>query len=180
MQIEVKVIEKIGLNVGCGHEPEPGWVNVDLRALPGSVDIQAHIIWMPFGDRQFQWIKADSVLEHLRDPRPAIGELARLIQVDGVVEIRVPALGTNAAGLDPTHQYLADLKHWVELMDEQFHELCVSCVGVRWRYHKLLVLIQYFLIRVFSMHEFGQCWVIRAKKPRTEFKPIIPKRWWLD
>lgn len=174
------MIQEIGLNVGSGCEPEPGWVNVDLRALSGYVDIQAHIMRLPFGDQQFQWIKADSVLEHLNDPRPAIKELARLVRKGGTVEVRIPALGTNAAHLDPTHKYLADLKHWVELMEEQFSDVAVTSVGVRMRYHKILVLLQHFMIRILGFHELGQCWVIRAGNPRKTCVRIIPNRWWID
>jgi hypothetical protein len=180
LDIEAKVRQKIGLNVGSGHEPQPGWVNVDLRAINGFVDIKASACQLPFRNRQFQWIKADSVLEHLPDPRPAIGELSRLIELDGVVEIRIPALGTNAAHLDPTHKYLADLKHWVELIEEQFLDVNVKSVGVRWRYHQSLVLLQYFMIRILGFHELGQCWVSRAGKPREQSIRIIPKRWWID
>lgn len=174
------VDQKMGLNVGSGFEARAGWVNVDLRGLAGVVDVKADIRRLPFADQQFQWILAESVLEHLDDPRPAIFELRRLLRSDGKVEVRIPALGTNAAHLDPTHKYLADLKHWVDLMREQFQYVDAGSIGVRWRYHTLLVAIQYFLIKGLGFHELGQCWVLIAKLPREMPMKLIPERWWLD
>lgn len=168
------------LNIGSGKEPKIGYVNVDLRRLPGLVDVVADICHLPFEDSVFDMVLADSVLEHLPDPRVAITELHRVIKEIGSVEVRVPALGTNAAHLDPTHRYLADLKHWEELLSEAFVEVSISSVGVRWRAHRSLVLLQYLLIRIFGWHELGQCWIISARKPRQKLMKIIPQRWWLD
>ena len=102
------------LNLGCGTEPKPGWTNVDCRQIPGATDLVADIRRLPFADNVFDQIVSENVLEHIDDPRPAIAELARVLKSSSKsrVVVRVPALGSNAAHLDPTHRYLADLKHW--------------------------------------------------------------------
>lgn len=168
------------LNLGCGTQTLAGYVNVDRRALPGRVDIQADVLRLPFRDGMFDAIVADSVFEHLDDPRPAIAEAARVASSDGLLTVRVPALGSNAAHLDPTHRYLADLKHWSDLLRERFRLVRYGSVGVRWRAHMGLVAIQRACIVLFGWHELGQCWVLTAREPRAGFEPIVPPRWWLD
>lgn len=171
---------ELKLNVGCGAEPSDAWINVDMRPLAGAVDVQGDINRLPFADGVFHFILADSVLEHLRDPRLAIGELRRVLGPAGSVHIRVPALGSMAAHLDPTHRYLADLHHWVQLLDEQFEHVRVRSVGVRYRHHRSLVAIQYLFIKLFGWHELGQCWELTASRPLVEPVSKIPRRWWLD
>ena len=168
------------LNIGCGAEPRDGWINVDVRPVAGAVQIQADIRHLPFGDGVFEYILAESVLEHLNDPKTAISELWRLVRNGGAIEVRVPALGAMAAHLDPTHKYLADLHHWVGLLEERFEHVRVGSVGVRYRHHKSLVAIQYLMIKLFGWHELAQCWILTASKPRAVAINKIPKRWWLD
>lgn len=173
-------ITSLKLNIGSGKEPKTGYINVDLRKMPGLVDVAADICRLPFPDSVFDAILADSVLEHLPNPRVAIEELHRVVKEDGVIEVRVPALGTNAAHLDPTHKYLADMKHWKELLNEAFTDVSVNSVGVRWRTHRLLVLFQRLLICILGWHDLGQCWILKAGKPRKKLIEIVPARWWLD
>lgn len=170
------------LNLGCGKEPKPGWTNVDLRLIPGATDLVADIRRLPFADNLFDQIFAENVLEHVDDPRPAIAELARILKSTSGsrVVVRVPALGSNAAHLDPTHRYLADLKHWQDLMLERFNQVNITSVGVRWRTSLSLVFIQRILISMLGWHDLAQCWVLTARHPRSNFKKMIYDRWWLD
>lgn len=172
--------EPLKLNIGSGPEPKPGWINSDLHDFGGLVDLKADIRRLPFNSEVFTQILAESVLEHLNDPRPALAELARLLHPSGQIEIRVPALGTNAAHLDPTHRYLADLKHWQELMLEHFEWVKVRSIGVRWRQSRSLVLVQRLLISIMGWHDLAQCWILIGRMPRKQPVRIIPSRWWLD
>lgn len=168
------------LNLGSGSGTLAGYVHVDRRKLPGCVDIQADALRLPFAAGSFDEILAESVFEHLADPRPAIAEAARVLQPTGTLVVRVPALGSCAAHLDPTHRYLADLKHWINLLSERFESVRVGSVGVRWRASRSLVAIQRICITLLGWHDLGQCWVLTASRPRSRFEPIIPPRWWLD
>lgn len=168
------------LNLGSGDEPLPGYLNVDRRALPGRTDIQADVRRLPFPASIFDEIVADSVFEHLPDPCPAIAEAARCLTPRGRLKARVPALGTAAAHLDPTHRYLADLKHWTDLLSEKFQQVRARSVGVRWRAHRSLVVLQRALILFFGWHELGQCWDLTATIPRRRMEKKIPPRWWLN
>ncbi|SEB00358.1 hypothetical protein [Variovorax sp. YR216] len=51
------------LNLGCGHVPLDGYLNVDRRALPG-VDLVAEIDNLPFQDGEISEIHSAHVLEH--------------------------------------------------------------------------------------------------------------------
>jgi SAM-dependent methyltransferase len=171
----------VRLNLGSGADTRrPGSINVDCRNIPGCVDIQADVLRLPFADRSFDEIIAESVFEHLDDPRQAIAECARLMRDTGTLIVRVPSLGTCAAHLDPTHRYLADLKHWIDLLGERFGVVKVSSVGVRWRASPTLVFVQRFCISILGWHDLGQCWILTAKRPRQEFVPLVAQRWWLD
>lgn len=171
---------KPSLNIGCGSEPKPGCINADISARGGLIDLKADIRRLPFGPAIFSQIHADSVLEHLQDPRVALAELARTLAREGRLEIRVPALGSHAAHLDPTHCYLADLKHWQELMQEHFTRVRTWSVGVRWRQSPSLVLAQRILIKLLGWHDLAQCWILSGQQPRVIPLNLIPCRWWLD
>lgn len=54
---------RISLNVGCGHIPEPGYLNVDRRALPG-VDIVAEADDLPFEPASVREIRSSHLVEH--------------------------------------------------------------------------------------------------------------------
>lgn len=51
------------LNLGSGHKPIPGYINVDMRDLPG-VDVVAELDKLPFGDNEIDEIFSSHVLEH--------------------------------------------------------------------------------------------------------------------
>jgi SAM-dependent methyltransferase len=79
------------LNLGCGLNPKPGYVNVDQT--PGTrVDVVHDLEQFPwpFEDDRFEQIDLDHVLEHLSDARPVMAELYRILRPGGTVYIRVP------------------------------------------------------------------------------------------
>jgi predicted SAM-dependent methyltransferase len=55
--------ETTRLNLGCGHLPLEGYVNVDMRKLPG-VDVVAPLDAMPFESQSVDEIFSAHVLEH--------------------------------------------------------------------------------------------------------------------
>ncbi|CAK7071218.1 MAG: hypothetical protein DELT_01894 [Desulfovibrio sp.] len=54
---------KVLVNVGCGHKPLSGYLNVDKRGLPG-VDIVADAVELPFGRGTVSEIYAAHLVEH--------------------------------------------------------------------------------------------------------------------
>ena len=61
----------VRLNLGCGHIPMEGYVNVDGRPLPG-VDVVADVRSLPFGEAEVDEIYSAHLLEHF-----PLEELAR-------------------------------------------------------------------------------------------------------
>lgn len=103
--VPLMVPESRRLNVGCGHDIRPGWVNLDVAALPG-VDVVHSLDAMPwpFPAGHFQEIIMINVLEHLADTIRAMEELHRISAPGARLTIRVPFWNSPAAASDPTHK----------------------------------------------------------------------------
>ncbi|MBO0729251.1 MAG: hypothetical protein J2P57_08320 [Acidimicrobiaceae bacterium] len=79
------------LNLGCGHIPMDGYVNVDGRALPG-VDVVAEVGSLPIDPGEVAEIRSSHLLEHF--PRWQLDQLLRywidLLQPGGLFVAVVP------------------------------------------------------------------------------------------
>ena len=83
------------LNVGCGtvrrFESVPSrYLATDLRHLP-SVDFVADTTALPVGDGTVDAVVALELIEHVPDPRAALGELRRTVKAGGLVFVSVPS-----------------------------------------------------------------------------------------
>lgn len=95
----------VRLNLGCGADVRPGWVNVDRAVQPGvevvtDFDHEPHL---PFTDGQVGYSEGSHVIEHLRDPLPFMAELWRVTRSGGHVVFRCPYGSSDDADEDPTH-----------------------------------------------------------------------------
>jgi predicted SAM-dependent methyltransferase len=80
------------LNLGCGHKPTDGFLNVDLRPLPG-VDLVANIERLPLRAGCAQEILAAHVLEHFpkeRIIRRILPHWRSVLQEGGTISVVVP------------------------------------------------------------------------------------------
>ena len=93
-----------GLNVGCGHDVWPGWVNTDVADLPG-VDVVCALgeDKLPYPDGHFDVIVARDVLEHV-DLIPALAELHRVLGDGGRLIISTVHFTSRNLWIDPTHR----------------------------------------------------------------------------
>lgn len=166
------------LNVGCGHEVLPGFVNLDVRPVAGLA-VRADALRLPFADASAQVIHAGSLLEHFSNPCLVLDELHRVLHPSGRLIVRVPALGTNSAHLDPTHRFLADLTQWRSILLGYCDRVRLGSVGVRYRSNPLLVALQRALIVSLGFHDLAQCWILTGSRkrptPRHTFHP-----WWSE
>ncbi|NBI47544.1 class I SAM-dependent methyltransferase [Burkholderia sp. ISTR5] len=62
-KLELARRDGIRLNLGCGHIPLDGYLNVDRRALPG-VDVVSEVNGLPFGKGELAEIFSAHLLEH--------------------------------------------------------------------------------------------------------------------
>ena len=82
------------VNVGCGNEPFPGWINLDLD--PG---VRADIQWdvtdgLPFPDDSCAFLYSEHFLEHIPVQQGVqfLTECRRSLQPGGVVRIGMPCV----------------------------------------------------------------------------------------
>jgi SAM-dependent methyltransferase len=95
------------LNLGCGRNIIPGWVNVDWMALPG-VDVVANLndcatTPLPFADDSVDELALSHVIEHLPNALPLMQELHRIAKPGAKAIIRTPYGSSDDAWEDPTH-----------------------------------------------------------------------------
>jgi SAM-dependent methyltransferase len=93
-----------GLNLGCGTDIRPGFINLDKFALPG-VDIVYDIALFPypFSSNAFSTILLINVLEHLPDTIKVMEELHRICKHGALLTIRVPYWSSILNATDITH-----------------------------------------------------------------------------
>ena len=100
-----KVINK--LNVGCGRNIVPDWLNLDCAKLPG-VDLVADLDLcettpLPLEDESVDEFLLSHVIEHVKKPLPLMQELYRIATPDAIALFRVPYGSSDDAFEDPTH-----------------------------------------------------------------------------
>lgn len=95
------------LNLGCGRDIRPGWVNVDSHAGDG-VDLVVDLDRpggpvFPQLDNSVDHSEGSHVIEHLHRPLPMMAELWRVTKPCGTAEFRCPYGSSDDADEDPTH-----------------------------------------------------------------------------
>ena len=83
-------VSDLKVNLGCGTDIRPGWINLDKARLPG-VDIVHDLAVgaLPFSSESCSEILCQDVLEHI-NYIPALREIHRILRPGGVAHIRVP------------------------------------------------------------------------------------------
>jgi SAM-dependent methyltransferase len=95
------------INVGCGRNVMPNWINLDSFPLAG-VDIVADLETcacspLPLADNSADEFLLSHVLEHIRNVLPMMQELHRIAAPDAKMTVRVPYGSSDDAFEDPTH-----------------------------------------------------------------------------
>ena len=80
------------VNLGCGHRPAPGWVNVDIARGPDVQVVCDLAAGLPFADSSCAAVFSEHVIEHL--PREAAARLLRechrVLEPGGVLRVSTP------------------------------------------------------------------------------------------
>lgn len=92
------------LNLGCGTDIRPGYVNLDAANLPG-VDVVHDLseLPLPFEDESFTEVNCKDILEHL-DYVPLLREIHRVLRASGRLVVEAPHFTSPAVYIDPTHR----------------------------------------------------------------------------
>ena len=80
------------LNLGCGPNPKPGWVNIDLWHPAADLTLDLREPW-PFPDQSVTYIYSEHVLEHFefhREIPHVLGESVRVLCPGGIFDVGVP------------------------------------------------------------------------------------------
>jgi SAM-dependent methyltransferase len=92
------------LYIGGAGRRVPGYVNLDLFALPG-VDVAADAEALPFHAALFARVECDAVLEHVNDPVRVMAELVRVLAPGGYLHLVMPFC-------HPFHEYPRDFRRF--------------------------------------------------------------------
>lgn len=104
----------VRLNIGCGHIPIDGYVNVDMRELPG-VDVVAPVDQLPFDDGVLDELYSAHLLEHF-----PLEELRRRLLPYWIEKLRP---GGTLRAVVPDAQAMIDRYGAGEIPYEQFREV---------------------------------------------------------
>lgn len=108
------------LNIGCGGNRIPGWLNADCSPPPRATFVDA-TERLPFNDAQFEAILCEHMIEHIAKSAAIdlLGEMRRTLRPGGVVRIVTPDLAwfsrriIEPASLDaPDEAYRSFLNTW--------------------------------------------------------------------
>jgi len=97
--------EVIKLNLGCGSDHRPGYINVDSSPIvkPDRVCDLGKLPW-PFPDNYADEIVMWDSLEHLSDPHNNILEVHRILKPGGIFACHVPYAKSDGAFQAPEHK----------------------------------------------------------------------------
>jgi SAM-dependent methyltransferase len=100
------------VNIGCGGNPTPGWINLDVASYPGVYfwDCRSGL---PFADGAATAIYSEHFFEHLdfeTEARPFLQECLRCLQPQGVLRLVMPDAGAYLRAYSGPWQPLADMR----------------------------------------------------------------------
>lgn len=168
----------VRVDLGCGGAKEPGFIGIDNRKTP-VVDIVADARKIPLKDNSVDYLRTHCLLEHFENPSQVIDEVHRILKTDGILEARLPNIGTYSAHLDITHKFLADLSIWKSIFKGYFSSVKVIPLGTKYRDSKMLQVINWFLVSVFGFKELAQGWDFICSE-KLEDPKMKYSGWWLE
>ena len=111
------------LNLGCGTDIRPGWVNLDHIALEGVDTVHdVSSIPYPFPGAYFGEILCQDILEHLDNLPEVLFELKRILVPGGLLRIRVPHFSSRNNFADPTHRRMFSLITFEFFVEKTYDE----------------------------------------------------------
>ena len=100
------------VNIGCGSNPTPGWINLDVVSHP-DVYFWDCRSGLPFADCAVTAIYSEHFFEHLdleSEARPFLRECMRCLQPGGVLRLVVPDAGAYLQAYSGPWEVLANMR----------------------------------------------------------------------
>jgi GT2 family glycosyltransferase len=113
------------LNLGCGYNHLPGFINIDSRAVVNP-DLVCDVIGgLPYPDNSVDMVRADDFLEHIPIGKviPVIEEIWRVLKPGGIFESSTPSTDGRGAFQDPTHVSFWNCNSWLYYSDPAYRNL---------------------------------------------------------
>jgi predicted SAM-dependent methyltransferase len=118
------------LNIGCGSDLIPGWINLDQNASNGVTlcfDLDSiPRVALPLDENSIDEIFASHIIEHLRSPLEVFEELWRIAAPGCQMIIRVPHGASDSASNDPTHRRNIYPGFFNYLGQPKYHKFCYN------------------------------------------------------
>lgn len=135
MQAYLDISQVKGLNIGCGGNMLPGWLNTDIKPQPGAYYMDAAQNF-PLPDAVFDYVFSEHLLEHLsyEEGQRMLQECFRVLKPGGILRLSVPTLDFLMRLYEdpdtPLHQkYITwSLKQYAPAMYKDWHaeNVCLS------------------------------------------------------
>ena len=92
------------LNIGCGLDVRPGWVNLDCVDYGGNTVADLTRYPWPFPESHFDEVLASHILEHLPNFNAVVTEIWRVCKPGALVVVRVPFFLSTKYFSEPDHR----------------------------------------------------------------------------
>lgn len=127
-------MDETKLNLGCGHKPLPGYINIDIREEVDPdlvVDIGAE--GLPFEEGEVDEIRAYDFLEHIPTARVpfVMGEIWRVLKDGGKFEHFTPSTDGRGSFQDPYHVSYWNINSWLYWCNAEYRALYGTKVNFR-------------------------------------------------
>ena len=158
------------LNWGCGTEPEPGWINSDIKEGPG-IDLSCSILdGLPLEDGSIDYVVSIHALPELSYPDllPALRELGRVLAPEGVLRLALPDLDRAI------HAYQAADRGYFLIPDEEVSALGSKLVvQLLWYGYSKSLFTEEFVAELLQKAGFREIRGCRYRETHSQFPEIV-------
>jgi predicted SAM-dependent methyltransferase len=121
----MKKNNKIKLNLGCGLNYQPGYINIDDRSEVEPDSVFNICNGLPYEDNSVDEIRAYDFMEHI--PQDGVifvmQEIHRVLKKEGIFDFSIPSTDGRGSFQDPYHRSYWNINSFLYYCEESYHEL---------------------------------------------------------